>query len=108
MLFVSALEREQVSGMAQIGNQVAYAEDSEGSKRFFRITFTGVQGKPAQPAMQVSGDCLRWSSPEGVLAGDNARGCYFLGISTIDGTCWREQERTPTVPFMPRQHRNLL
>lgn len=80
-------EREHVSGMAQIGNQLAYG-DTEGAERiFFRITHAASEEGKRPPAIQVSADGLKWSPPNVLLAGcEEDLGCFFLGLSTIDGT----------------------
>lgn len=88
--------REQISGMSQIGNQIGYADEAPGGRMFFRITFTDNGEKRNVPTLQVSRDGLNWiTGQEGglarpLLAGskddkDN-KNCYFLGMSTIDGT----------------------
>ncbi len=88
--------REPVSGMSQIGNQIGYADEAPGGRMFFRITFAGNGQERNVPTLQISRDGLNWvTGQEGglarpLLAGskddkDN-RNCYFLGMSTIDGT----------------------
>lgn len=87
-------QRELVAGMAQIGNQIGYADEAPGGLVFVRITFTG-DGDRTVPILQLSRDGLIWEAARdagGVvkLAGseddkDN-RNVYFLGMSTIDGT----------------------
>jgi len=80
-------KREHVSGMAQIGNQLAYGDTVDGKRVFFRITHSASEQGKRVPAMQVSGDGLKWSPPNALLAGcEEDLGCFFLGLSTIDGT----------------------
>ncbi len=85
--------REPVYGFAQLGNQIAYARQAPGRPLFVRITFAGNADGRAVPALQFSWDGLKWFWGEGgplLLDGskDNDRNpnCYFLGISTINGT----------------------
>lgn len=79
-------KKENVSGFAQIGNQIGYLKEAPGGPIFVRITF---EGSPTVPALQFSRDGLNWSSPSNDLEGPspnkNNNNCYFLGISTIDG-----------------------
>jgi hypothetical protein len=87
-------QREHVSGMAQIGNQIGYADEAPGGRVFVRITFTA-DGDRTVPVLQLSRDGLNWEAArtaDGLLklAGtgndkDN-KNVYFLGMSTIDGT----------------------
>jgi hypothetical protein len=82
-------DREPVSGMAQLGNQIAYADEAPGGRLFFRITFTS-DGERRVPTFQLSRDGLRWQSSRTRLAGSDHESqymnMYFLGVSTIDGT----------------------
>lgn len=85
--------RERASGMSQLGNQIAYASDAPGGPLFIRITFTADDSGRRVPALQFSTDGLSWFWGEDgpvILDGckDNGhnRNCYFLGISTLDGT----------------------
>lgn len=81
--------RETVTGMAQIGNQIAYADEAPGGRVFFRITFAQSQGK-AVPTLQISRDGRYWTMSKSLLAGsdndETYKNMYFLGVSTIDGT----------------------
>lgn len=87
-------QREHVSGMAQIGNQIGYADEAPGGRVFVRITFTG-DGDRTVPILQLSRDGLNWEAArttDGLVKlaastdeKDN-RNVYFLGMSTIDGT----------------------
>ncbi|MCD6351690.1 MAG: hypothetical protein J7M26_06190 [Armatimonadetes bacterium] len=86
-------QQEPVYGLAQLGNQIAYARQMPGGPLFVRITFAGNEERRAVPALQFSWDGLKWMWGEGgplLLDGskDNDRNpnCYFLGISTINGT----------------------
>ncbi len=85
--------REPVIGFSQFGNQVGYAQEAPGGPLFVRITFAGDSTGRAVPALQFSRDGRRWTWGRGgplLLDGskDNQhnRNCYFLGISTVDGT----------------------
>lgn len=81
--------RETVSGLSQLGNQLAYADEAPGGRVFFRITFTQWRDRTV-PTLQVSRDGLKWEWSKVYLAGSEHDGdyknIYFLGISTIDGT----------------------
>lgn len=88
-------KREPVNGMAQIGNQIGYADEAPGGRVFVRITFTG-DGDRTVPVLQLSRDGLNWEAAQTqdgktfLLASsendkDN-KNVYFLGMSTIDGT----------------------
>jgi len=86
--------REKTAGMSQLGNQIAYARQAPGGPVFLRITFGEDASGRHVPMLQLSRDGLGWvsSSAEGPLflqgSDDNADNpnCYFLGISTLDGT----------------------
>lgn len=86
--------KEKCSGMAQIGNQIAYANRTPAGRIFVRITsMPDPKAKRHMPCLQFSRDGLKWSfgaSGRAQLEGsrDNQRNknCYFLGLSTIDGT----------------------
>lgn len=96
-------EREHVSGMSQIGNQVGYADEAPGGRMFFRITFTDNGQKRTVPTLQLSRDGLTWVTGNSgglgrpLLAGStdekNNRNAYFLGMSTVDGTGKLEQTK---------------
>lgn len=79
--------------LAQLGNQIAYIPSAGGKPLFVRITFDANGSGILVPTLQFSRDGLVWSwGLEGPfhLEGSNDlvnhRNCYFLGISTIDGT----------------------
>jgi len=87
--------REPAPGFAQLGNQLAYCKQAPGGPLFVRITFTTDPVVDRHvPSLQFSRDGLQWShgAPGQVvlLAGstneDKNRNCYFLGLSTLDGT----------------------
>lgn len=85
--------REPGVGFAQLGNQTAYAKQSPGGPLFVRMTFTGDETGRQVPSLQFSRNGMQWfSGDEGPVkldgSKDNAdnKNCYFLGISTIDGT----------------------
>lgn len=86
----------QVASLAQLGNQIGYLKQAPGGPLFVRITFTG-NGDPADPrdvpTLQFSRDGLAWFWGDGgpvLLDGskdnDANRNCYFLGLSSLDGT----------------------
>ncbi len=85
--------REPGVGFAQLGNQCAYAKQAPGGPLFVRITFTrdGDSGRMV-PSLQFSRDGIQWFwGDEGPVKLDGSKheknkNCYFLGISTIDGT----------------------
>jgi hypothetical protein len=87
-------EREACSGMAQIGNQIAYTNRTRAGRMFLRITFvTDPKTKRKVPCLQFSRDGLNWTFGadglallEGSRNDDRNTNCYFLGLSTIDGT----------------------
>lgn len=85
--------REPGAGFSQLGNQLAYAKQAPGGPLFVRITFTGDDTGRHVPSLQFSRDGMDWfSGDEGPVKLDgskddgNNKNCYFLGISTIDGT----------------------
>ena len=79
---------------AQLGNQIGYIKDIGGAPLFLRITFTNDKTGRSVPSMQVSRDGLSWqmdgADGPALLAGSNNpkryKNCYFLGMSTINGT----------------------
>ena len=85
--------REKGVGFAQLGNQTAYAKQAPGGPLFVRITFTGDDSGRQVPALQFSKDGMNWFwADDGAVKLDgshdnaNNKNCYFLGISTINGT----------------------
>ena len=85
--------REKGAGFSQLGNQLAYARQAPGGPLFVRITFTGDASGRHVPSLQFSRDGMAWFSGDegpvlldGSKDNDKNRNCYFLGISTIDGT----------------------
>lgn len=83
-------QKEDVSGFAQIGNQIGYLKEASGGPVFVRITFTDNDAKTRTvPALQYSKDGLDWSEVTNILQGSsdnkNNKNCYFLGMATIDG-----------------------
>lgn len=85
-------KREPGVGFAQLGNQCAYAKQAPGGPLFVRITFTSGDNDRTVPSLQFSRDGMQWFwGDEGPIKLDGSkddknRNCYFLGISTIDGT----------------------
>lgn len=86
-------EREPGVGFSQLGNQVGYARQAPNGPLFVRITFTDDPTGRQVPTLQFSQDGMAWEvGEEGpvLLAGsqdnDRNRNCYFLGLSTLDGT----------------------
>lgn len=95
-------DREATSGMKELGNQIAYADEAPGGRVFFRISFGRVPvglnvPDDTYPTVQVSRDGLNWTMqpdangyPRPMLAASDGselnKNTYFLGISTIDGT----------------------
>lgn len=84
--------REPGVGFSQLGNQLAYAKQAPGGPLFVRITFTADNGRQV-PSLQFSRDGMSWfGGDEGPIKLDgskdnaNNKNCYFLGISTINGT----------------------
>ena len=85
--------REKGAAFSQLGNQLAYARQAPGGPLFVRITFTGDASGRHVPSLQFSRDGMAWFSGDegpvlldGSKDNDKNRNCYFLGISTIDGT----------------------
>lgn len=86
-------QREKGVGFGQIGNQCAYAKQAPGGPLFVRITFTDDGTGRQVPTLQFSRDGIKWfSGDDGPVKLDgskdnlNNKNCYFLGMSTIDGT----------------------
>lgn len=86
-------KREKGAGLAQIGNQCAYAKQAPGGPLFVRITFTDDGTGRQVPTLQFSRDGMDWfwgdDGPvklDGSKDNANNKNCYFLGISTINGT----------------------
>jgi hypothetical protein len=84
---------EKCTGMWQIGNQIAYAKQAPGGPLFVRITFTTDDTGRKVPSLNFSRNGLDWfCGDEGAVKLDgshdnsNNKNCYFLAISTIDGT----------------------
>jgi len=80
-------------GLSQIGNQIAYAKQAPGGPLFVRITFTDDGTGRQVPSLQFSRDGLSWIwGDDGPVKLDGSKdnslnkNCYFLGISTINGT----------------------
>ena len=82
-------DAEMTSGMLQIGNQIGYLKQAPGGPVFVRITFVEQNGRTV-PALQYSRDGIIWNASQNTMQGssDNLynKNCYFLGLSTIDGT----------------------
>lgn len=89
--------RERVVGLGQLGNQMSYAKQAPGGPLFIRITYTDAIDKNgekrATPSLQFSRDGICWTSADDLSATLDGshnntlyKGCYFLGISTINGT----------------------
>jgi hypothetical protein len=81
------------TGFPQLGNQIGYAKEAPDDPLFVRITFDDDGSGRLVPCLHFSRDRLSWSwGDKGriLLDGskDNAdnKNCYFLGISTQDGT----------------------
>jgi len=87
-------QREPGAGLSQLGNQIGYARQAPGGPVFVRITFGGDPTGRQVPMLQLSRDGMRWvqSGPDGPLLLDGSKdngnnpNCYFLGLSTLDGT----------------------
>lgn len=86
-------QRESGVGLAQLGNQMAYAKGAPGGPLFVRITSARDRTGRRVPSLQFSRDGLTWFwGDEGPTLLDGSkdnlrnRNCYFLGISMIDGT----------------------
>lgn len=86
--------KEKCSGMSEIGNQIAYANLTPAGRIFARITFVSdAKTERRVPCLQFSHDGLIWSFGndgrallEGSHNDDRNTNCYFLGLSTINGT----------------------
>jgi len=85
--------RESGINLAQLGNQIGYVKEAPGGPLFLRITFTGDSTGRDVPTLQFSRDGIRWHRPDGETVklegshnNDRNKNCYFLGLSTIDGT----------------------
>lgn len=86
-------EKEPGIGFSQLGNQVGYARQAPGGPLFVRITFTEDGNGRHVPTLQFSRDGIAWfvgdEGPvllDGSKDNDKNKNCYFLGLSTIDGT----------------------
>lgn len=85
-------QRESGVGFAQLGNQCGYAKQAPGGPLFVRITFTGDKTGRTVPTLQFSRDGIKWFfGDDGPVELDGSKdaknkNCYFLGISTINGT----------------------
>ncbi|TNJ66108.1 hypothetical protein FE784_11865 [Paenibacillus hemerocallicola] len=89
------LERETVTGMGQLGNQIGYANEAPGGRVFVRISFVkNPLANQTHPTIELSRDGLLWvrdasrqypllATSDGPATNSNV---YFLGLSTIDGT----------------------
>lgn len=89
------LERETVTGMGQLGNQIGYANEAPGGRVFVRISFVkNPITNQTHPTIELSRDGLLWvrdasrqypllATSDGPATNSNV---YFLGLSTIDGT----------------------
>jgi len=85
--------KREPAGLAQLGNQIGYAKQAPGGPLLVRITFTGGKDGKTAPTLQFSRDGLAWffgDDGPALLAGsdddDKNRNCYFLALSTLDGT----------------------
>lgn len=82
-------DREAVGGMTQLGNQIGYLKEAPGGVIFVRTTMMDSNGRIV-PALQYSGDGLTWNAPQTMLKGSENnefnKNCYFVGLSTINGT----------------------
>lgn len=87
-------QHEGPVGLAQLGNQIGYIRNVGGAPLFLRVTFTNDKSGRSVPSMQLSRDGLEWqmdgADGPALLAGSTDpkeyKNCYFLGMSTIDGT----------------------
>jgi len=85
--------REPGVQFSQLGNQLGYVRRAPGGPLFVRITFAD-DGRGRQvPTLQFSRDGMAWiwgdEGPvllDGSQDNDRNRNCYFLGLSTLDGT----------------------
>ncbi|HEX8906806.1 MAG TPA: hypothetical protein VF771_18290 [Longimicrobiaceae bacterium] len=79
--------------LPELGNQIGYAQEAPGGPLFVRISFF-VQGDGRMtPCLHFSRDGLAWTDGDAgrvnLEGSDNAadfRNCFFLGMSTRDGT----------------------
>jgi hypothetical protein len=85
--------QRQGTGLAQYGNQIGYVRELPNGPLFVRITFTSLERGKTVPTLQFSRDGLNWRWGDNgavLMAGSedegNNRNCYFLGLSTLDGT----------------------
>jgi hypothetical protein len=85
--------QRQTASLAQLGNQIGYLYEAPGGPLFVRITFTDDDTGRTVPSMQFSRNGIHWywgNEGPAKLAGstDNNRNknCYFLGLSTLNGT----------------------
>lgn len=83
----------QRSALSQYGNQIGYLRDLPEGPLFVRITFASLENGKTVPSLQFSRDGLNWrwgDNGAALMAGsedeDRNRNCYFLGLSTLDGT----------------------
>lgn len=86
-------QREPGLPLAQLGNQIGYAVDAPEGPLFVRIFFTESPTGRQVPSLQFSRDGLAWTTGtngpvpmDGSKDNANNRNCYFLGLSTLDGT----------------------
>ncbi len=89
------LEREAVTGMGQLGNQIGYADEAPGGRVFVRISFVNnPTTNQRHPTIELSRDGLTWvrdstrqypllATSDGPPANKNV---FFLGMSTLNGT----------------------
>jgi len=85
--------REKGANLGQLGNQLAYAKQAPGGPLFVRITFVADKTGRKVPSLQFSRDGMEWFvGDDGPVKLDGSKddadnkNCYFLGLSTIDGT----------------------
>jgi len=85
--------REKGVNLGQLGNQLAYAKQAPGGPLFVRITFVADKTGRKVPSLQFSRDGMDWfhgdNGPvrlDGSKDDADNKNCYFLGLSTIDGT----------------------
>jgi hypothetical protein len=86
-------QREAGVGFSQLGNQTGYVREAPGGPLFVRITFAADDTGRQVPTLQFSRDGLAWfpgdNGPvllDGSKDEEKNRNCYFLGLSTLDGT----------------------
>jgi hypothetical protein len=76
--------------LSQLGNQIGYANAAPGGPLFIRITFKVDETGRTNPSLQFSRDGLDWPNNVILLDGSkdnsNNKNCYFLSLSTQDGT----------------------